>query len=165
MFFMRSLNFVKKIAILPLCLLVMVSCFAGESATEDDNKDIKKIIKDGSFLFFNYFGDAGIKESEGLDDYEWTLKLRADEDYAYNIVKVSIAKEDKGGFYDISYTLMLDQSKGKLEVSGEYKTRDNVEKYISSDIVEKLVENTECFDKVVLNNKTLDPKTVEMDIF
>lgn len=144
---------------------MVISCFASESASEDEIKDIKKILKDGSFLFFNYFDAAEIKESESNGNYNWTLKLRADEDYAYNIVKVSIAKEDKGGFYDISYNLMLDQSKGKLEVSGEYKTREDVEKYISSNIVEKVVSNTEVFDKVVLNGKRIDPNSVEMDIF
>ena len=155
----------KYLFVLILSCLLISSCFASAIATKEDNKDIKSIIKDGSFLYFNYFDDAEIVTDENAKTVEHTLKLRADEDYAYNIIKITEDKNETAGFRNVSYKLMLDQSKGVLVVEGKYKTEDTLDGYVTKDIIEKLVASTDEFKKVVLNQNALKPSSVSMDIF
>lgn len=161
---MVKTNF-KQIAIALLCVVLLFSCSHSREATKEDNKNIKKILKDGNFLYSNYFSEDLITVSEANDDYIYRMKLRADEEYEYNYVEVKISKESVGEYYNIEYTLDLSQSKGKLNVSGDYITSADIEGYVDGDIIEKLVNNSNEFSSVVLNGEKIREDSVSMDIF
>ena len=153
----------RKFVYYSLCvfiLFIISSCFVEKEATKDENKDIRKIMRDGYFLYRNCFSDALIDKSEDSKSIIYTIKLKAEDEYEYNIVKAKFSKEKTTFYREVEYDLSLSQKNGNLEYSGAFITEDSIESYICSDIINKLVASTQDVNKVVLNKKRLDPNSV-----
>ena len=152
--------------LIPLIVIFsLVSCIGGRVATEEDNKNIRKIIKDANFLYSNFFDDSIVEKSEDKNELIYTIKLRAEEEYDFNSVLVNISK-DKITFYrEIEYKLILSQSKGNLEYSGSFITSKDIDEVLNADIIKTLISSTEKVDRIVLNGSRLKVSTVTKDIF
>ena len=158
----------KKIVFFTLLislLFMLFSCYLEKKASSDDNKNIKKIMRDGDFLYRNYFEKDKVEESEDSKNLIYTIKLRAEDEYKYNTVIVKFSKKQTTFYRNVQYELSLSQSKGDLEYEGQFITDDDIESYIDKDIIEKLVTSTEEVKKVVLNGDRFDVGSVTRDIF
>ena len=167
MLYNLDMNRFKKLAysvLLFSLLLMLFSCYLERKATADDNKNIKRIMKDGDFLYRNFFSKADVEKSEDSKDYIYTIKLRAEKDYDYNTVVAKFSKKQTTFYRDVEYDLSLSQSKGTLEYGREFITDSEIESYIDGDIINKLLSSTEHVDKVVLNGERLDADSVTTDL-
>ena len=122
-------------------------------------------MRDGDFLYRNYFEKDKVEESEDSKNLIYTIKLRAEDEYKYNTVIVKFSKKQTTFYRNVQYELSLSQSKGDLEYEGQFITDDDIESYIDKDIIEKLVTSTEEVKKVVLNGDRFDVGSVTRDIF
>lgn len=155
---------VSKYCSILLLLILLTSCIIPRTATKDDEKTLKSILKDSDFLYRNYFDDASIEMDDKGDTYLYTLKLRADEEYEYNTLRIRISKDRRGPYNDGTYILDLSQRKGKLTIRGTFITREESNDFIDENIINKLTTSTDKIKTIKLNKNILKSNSVDIDV-